>query len=420
MLNTNTVASRYDKLFSQISKIAKRRLEMVDMIQQMFNSFTASFVGLIDEFDQFFYETDGNVKRSMRGSEMARFTEWASHFISNYQVNRAFYQDLLNLKDKKTKDFGEKYYSEIEKLQELFRAEREKLDVEAQRYLTQYEVYINMCNKIEEIGDMLTKKEMSSSKQETYQRELDKLRAECIIVEEKTAMENDNYRKAILSFQTAVDKLLIKFEKFEKKFFVDVQDIIYQFVSISNKLSDSYKVLGEAAESDLKSLEKLVSDLKNADNTPRKVSAIVEEFSQVPQLCFDVFEYIPWNIIFHGELHSTFMKVTTNFKAEDGYLSLEANEIVKVIKETNSYVIIESDKTGIRGKVPPSIVKPAKDYKRKVYQLNDDFMDSETVISKGHFVICLSSDNTIAKCKTAGGVFVNIPLSMLTLAQKNK
>lgn len=411
------VASRYDRLFCEASRIAARRREMRDMVQQMFDSFSASFVGLIDEFDQFFDTTDDSAPRP---SAVARYTDWAAHFIANNQVSRAFYQDLIALRSGAAAALGTEYAAAVERIVAQFRSERERLDVETERYCTQYSVYTDLCERIESVGAQLTRRETSASKQETLQRDLDKLRGECVLVEGRTAAASDSYRCAILAFQCAADQLLVEFEEWERRFFGDAQDVIYQFVSIAEKLSESYRVLAEAAESNLVELEEQATAPRRASDAPRKVSVIVDEFSQIPVLQFDVFKLMPWDVVFYGELHATFGRMTSSYTVENSYLELEENEIVKVVKETGSYVLIESDRTGLRGRVPPGIVKPVKGYKRKVYQINDDFMDSETVVAKGQFVIGLMGNDTTTKCKTAGGVYVSIPNSMLVEAKKSK
>ncbi|KAH0790470.1 hypothetical protein GPJ56_005611 [Histomonas meleagridis] len=282
-------------------------------------------------------------------------------------------------------------------------------------YKEEYKNYVNHCEQIEKAGDI-------AMKEPTRQGERDKLRNECYEIEKRAIEACDEVGRSRRGFQRSIEEIIFDYENGEREFFSNVQTCLYHFSEICDNLASSYVELTTKART---KLDTLISNIHDNDVlSPRKVSTIVETFSDVPVLNFDIFDYLPWNKVFYNELHSTFMTVMCEFSSPNSdYLTVEAGEIVKVIKVQGSNVIIESDKCRVKGKIPSTFLKSNKTYKRKVYHVEEDYNgegNEELSIKKGQYVCWLSDDGTKARCKTASGTVGYLPMSILKLMDKKK
>ncbi|KAH0792320.1 hypothetical protein GPJ56_003846 [Histomonas meleagridis] len=353
----------------------------------------------------------------VRDEGTLHFTNWACLFISNNTLNSSFFKQLQILQTSSTKHITLTYKEHIKNLNAAFENAKALCLASYQEYLAKYSNYQTICKKIESLGEQLFK---DPSKQEKIQSELDQHRIQCIEVEEEAAKAHSNYYQRVREFQVATENMAVDFEGYEREFFENIQNLIRKFVEILNELSDSYLTLAEAAESDMTRLQQIIQEDKNAQDCPReKVSMIVDEFSQPPALKFDIFEYLPWNIVFAGELHSSFATVKAEYQSKTDYFKVKANETVKIIKDGLT-ALVESEETGLRGKVPSSNLKYRKDIKRKVLKVEEDFNDETYSIQKGQYVLWMSDDGQNARCKTVDGQIINIPLAKTSEAVKEK
>ena len=283
-------------------------------------------------------------------------------------------------------------------------------------YKEEYKNYTDHCEQIERAGEV-------AMKDPTRQVDLDKLRAGCYEVEKRAIEACDAVGRALRAFQLSFEELVFDYENGEREFFTKIQEYIYHFSDICDKFAKSNASKISAARAKLGALAASIHD-PTGILSPRKVSIIVDTFSDVPALSFDIFDYLPWNKVFYGELHSTFMTVMCNFSNPNSdYLNVEAGEIVKVIKVQGSSAVIESDRCRVKGKISSTFLKSNKTYKRKVYHVEEDHAAAgadELSIKKGQYVCWISDDGARARCKTAAGAIGYLPLSKLTLMEKKK
>ncbi|KAH0790471.1 hypothetical protein GPJ56_005612 [Histomonas meleagridis] len=130
-------------------------------------------------------------------------------------------------------------------------------------------------------------------KDPTRQGELDKLRNECYEIEKRAIEACDEVGRSRRGFQRSIEEIIFDYENGEREFFSNVQTCLYHFSEICDNLASSYVELTTKART---KLDTLISNIHDNDVlSPRKVSTIVETFSDVPVLNFDIFL-----IIYHG------------------------------------------------------------------------------------------------------------------------
>ena len=405
-----------DAIFKKLMAASERRLEMCDIIQKMFSSFSQSYLAFIDDFSLFLTDIQAQIDDTECTTIEKEFTEWAFHYIANYDPNKVFITVLQKEIVAPFTKHRSKYSSHIKEFESRYHTAKKKLTDTVSAYNEEYKKYTSHCEQIEKAGE-------AAMKDPTRQGDLDKVRGECYEIEKKAIEACDEVGRAQRSFQLSLEEIMLDYENVERDFFSKVQECLYHFSELCDKLAGSTADIATAARAKLDALAASIHDPTDI-LSPRKVSTIVDTFSDVPVLSFDIFDYLPWKTVFYNELHSTFMTVMCQFSnPSSDYLTVEAGEIVKVIKVQGSSVVIESDNCRVKGKIPSTFLKSNKAYKRKVYRVEEDHAAAgcdELSIKKGQYVCWISDDGTRAKCKTAAGAIGYLPLAILTLMEKKK
>ena len=415
---SSAVIEPFANYLAKINNSIKCAVEMCEYVQKSFSHFSQTYMKFIDDLSLFLNDIEGKMNKTEDNIPEKKITEWVIKYITNYTSSRSFFDDLQKELFVPVAQVKVKLNNSYQQLEKSFEESKAELKSNYKTYKKQYEAYLEHCQLIEKTGELMNKDLANSAK---YHGDLDKLRDECYEKEKNAIEANEQFGHACRLFQEKVEQMFLNFEESEKVFFSDFQSHIYKFAELISKLSINLnKSIGDA----FKEMDQIEAELKSSSSdvlSPRKVSPIVENFSNIPSLTFNVFDFLPWKTVFHGELHSSFMTITNDYTSTNGdYLSLKGGEIVKVLKEQGSTVLVESDITGIRGKIPYGYLKKSsKEYKRKVYLDEQDFDDNNGFkIQKGQYVCSISEDESNIRCKTVTGSIGNIPSSILTLVKK--
>ena len=404
---SSAVIEPFANYLAKINNSIKCAVEMCEYVQKSFSHFSQTYMKFIDDLSLFLNDIEGKMNKTEDNIPEKKITEWVIKYITNYTSSRSFFDDLQKELFVPFAQVKVKLNNSYQQLEKSFEESKAELKSNYKTYKKQYEAYLEHCQLIEKTGELMNKDLANSAK---YHGDLDKLRDECYEKEKNAIEANEQFGHACRLFQEKVEQMFLNFEESEKVFFSDFQSHIYKFAELISKLSINLnKSIGDA----FKEMDQIEAELKSSSSdvlSPRKVSPIVENFSNIPSLTFNVFDFLP-----------SFMTITNDYTSTNGdYLSLKGGEIVKVLKEQGSTVLVESDITGIRGKIPYGYLKKSsKEYKRKVYLVEQDFDDNNGFkIQKGQYVCSISEDESNIRCKTVTGSIGNIPSSILTLVKK--
>lgn len=414
---SSTILKPFEVQFEKISNSIKSSIEMCEYVQKSFFHFSQTYMKSIDNLSSYLNDVEKKMNETDDNTPEKKLTEWTIKYVTNYTSSRCFLDDFRNELFVPFLQVKAKLESSYQKLKKTFEEGKSELKTNYKSYKAEYQSYIDHCQLIEKTGELMNKDISNTAK---YQSDLNRLRDECYEKEKNAIEANDHFGHTCRLFQEKMEQMFLNFEECERVFFSEFHTHILKFSELISSLSISLnKNIGEAFK-EMDSIEGEMKSLNNNVLSPRKVSSIVENFSNIPQLAFNIFDFLPWKTVFHGELHSTFMTLENDYVSTNGeYLSLKAGEIVKVIKEQGSTVLVESDETGIRGKIPSSNLKSNKEYKRKVYFVEQDFDDHNGFkIQKGQYVCSISEYESFIKCKTITGLIGNVPSSNLSLAKK--
>lgn len=302
--------------------------------------------------------------------------------------------DYQNIKDKYKKGLDD-IKNKVELIQQKFLED-------TANYSKVYDEYIDSCHSLEELASSANITEIPEAKKRCYLLQCNAAKA----------CEQLGIQRRECALQ--IEKIMIDFEKLEKDNHNLFQAFLQKFCKITTEFGKSYQGISQKALEELEKMEYIQREKEAEEAEPR-------DFTDFPSLEFNIFDFLSPKTVFADDLHATFMQIISPVQNQLlEFTSFSEGERVVFIQKKNDMCLVESEKNGIRMNVPKSNLKPIKDYKRKIFQLESPMPDFG--LQYGSYVVGILDlpESNSMRCKTSSGDFVEIPKDYLSLYNDKK
>lgn len=386
----------YKKQLSYILLSGKNRMTVFDQVQEAFQFFSSS----INDLQEKMKEIAKMDEIQSLTPDVSSFADWAIKYLSDNSIFQKLTQKLHELIIDDYCVMKSQYKEGIDSIKNNVELIQQKFEEDTENYNSIYKQYLDSCHKLEETAESPDLSALESAKEKCYHLQCEAAKA-C----EQLGIQRRECAKQM-------EKSMIDFEKLEKQNHQQIQDFLQKFCKITNDFGKSYIELGQKSAEALEKIEPPKRENENNDAEPR-------DFSEFPPLTFNIFDFLSPKTVFMDDLHATFMQIISPIKIQlHEFTSFDEGERVTVIQKKNDMIVVESERNGIRRSVPKSNLKPCKDYKRKIYQLESPIPEAGLV--QGSYVVGILEhpESNSIRCKTASGDFVEISNDKLTLYDK--
>ena len=403
---------RYDEVGSAMKQMHQQQLRVVEHLYKLFSDVLQSVKQICEQFDRFMADFEKLLAASGRSPVISRCTNWVYQYFANAQFFITFRGELEG------QLLGEikKLQSDCEKheftLSESLESAKSRLVEEERDYEEVYKAYEEQCREVERVGAEMDSDPLKKARYESQFREQ---RDKCLQMEQEAVDANSKLAMSVRLYELSVEKSMLEWEDHQKTFYTSVQNVINVFGGLVQQLDLAYSVIVEASTAEIEKLNAWGKQNKKDDSaTAKKVSSIVNQFSLLPQVSIDIFKYLSWKVVFHQDLHASYLAATHDVEPDtDGHIALRVGQIVRVVKEKRGNVLVETIETGLRGWAPKGSFKPLARYQRLVHKLVRDHDN----IHAGQYVIQLVERPSSILCRTAYGQMVEIPRDKLAVAE---
>lgn len=386
----------YKKQLSYILLSGKNRMTVFDQVQEAFQFFSSS----INDLQEKMKEIAKMDEIQSLTPDVSSFADWAIKYLSDNSIFQKLTQKLHELIIDDYCVMKSQYKEGIDSIKNNVELIQQKFEEDTENYNSIYKQYLYSCHKLEETAESPDLSALESAKEKCYHLQCEAAKA-C----EQLGIQRRECAKQM-------EKSMIDFEKLEKQNHQQIQDFLQKFCKITNDFGKSYIELGQKSAEALEKIEPPKRENETNDVEPR-------DFSEFPPLTFNIFDFLSPKTVFMDDLHATFMQIISPIKIQlHEFTSFDEGERVTVIQKKNDMIVVESERNGIRRSVPKSNLKPCKDYKRKIYQLESPIPEAGLV--QGSYVVGILEhpESNSIRCKTASGDFVEISNDKLTLYDK--
>ena len=381
----------YSNTINTINSAGEKRLEIMASIITMFTSFSSNLTILIEKLQNLTIE----IKEKSQSVNYSNFTlnctSWIYQYLGTPIPLSQFIKSLNNEVIGPFTKFRNEYNDILNKIKSHSNESKNELNIITEQYQKTYQKYLDFCNNLEI--------EKNPSKIEQLKQFCANSEKECIELCEHLGFSRRSYCLLI-------EKLIIEFEELEKKFQKQFLEYTQSFCLILENLSINYQNVSKEATNSLdqfnqnKDLQKIESFLI------RRHTHIADISLQVPEIDFNIFDYLNYDIIFKDDLKVNLKSLKENYSSKkDSSFIVEENEIVLILEKKKDICFVESQKSGLRGEIPESFLIDCN-YKRYICKLIEDLPDIN--IKSGQYFVILDDSNEIYKCKTVSGTILHI------------
>lgn len=382
----------YAKQLSMILLSGKYRLTLFDQFQEAFDFFTSSIDKLKENLEKVknIDEINNLIPR------VSCFAEWGAKHLADDSPLSQISHELQTIISTDYQNIKNEYKEELGNIKNKVEFIQQKFEEDTSNYKSIYDEYIQSCKNLEEAASSSDLTAIPPAKERCYHCQCNAAKA----------CEQLGIQRRECALQ--MEKIMIDFEKLEKENHTRFKDFLQKFCKITTEFGKKYEEISKKALQELDSIKKPHHDEEPEDVEPR-------DFSDFPPLIFNIFDFVSPKVVFSDDLHATFLQIISpigNQLLE--FTSFDEGERVVLIQKKNDMYLVESEKNGIRMNVPKSNLKPIKDYKRKIFQLDSPMPEFGLVCGSYVIGILELPESNSMRCKTASGDFVEIPNRNLT------
>ena len=402
---------RYDEVGDAIRQMNQQQLRVVEHLKKLFSDLLQSVVQICEHFDKFMADFDTLLAAAGNRSPISAYSNWACQYFANAQFFVCFRSEL----ESQVMPVVARLQQNCEKhdftISESFDSAKSRLLEEERDYEATYKAYVDQCREVERLGEEM---DSDPTKKVRYERQFAEQRDKCYQMEQQTMEANSKLAMSVRLYELSVEKTILEWEEHHKSFYASVQKLINLFGGLVRQVDSAYGVVVEAASAEVEKLRACEQQTKKNDpGAAKKVSSIVNQFSLLPELSLDIFKYLPWKVVFHQELHASYLAVVQDVEpSADGHIPLRVGQIVRMVKEKRGNLMVETIETGLRGWAPKGSLKPLARYERLVYKVVQEYAGIPT----DAYVIQVVERKDSILCRSAYGELIEIPRDNLVIA----
>lgn len=388
----------YKKQLSLILESCNSKLAILEQFQEAIEFFVNTILKLKDNLEK----TKKIDEISDLIPNISSLAEWAVKYLTDNNPLTQVIQSIHTLTFIDYQNIKNNYVKGIDDIKNKSEFIQQKYEEDTANYLKVYNEYLESCHTLEDLASSPDINAIPPAKEKCFH-------LQCIA---SKACEQLGLQRRECALQT--EKIMVDFENLEKENHHLFQTFLQNFCKILTDFGKNYQEIAQKSLEELGKIETVQIDRNIETSEPR-------DFTDFPPLSFNIFDFVSPKTVFADDLHATFMNIISPIQNQLlEFTSFVEGERVVLIQKKSDVYLVESEKNGIRMNVPKSNLKPCKDYKRKIYQLESPM--PELGLQQGSYVVGILDlpESNKMKCKTASGDFVEIPKEYLSLYNEKK
>jgi len=384
----------YSGSISIIISSGEKRLEIMSSMSNMFSSFINSVGQVIERINNLSMDVAQKAESLNYSNFSLNCFQWINGYIAAPEPLSNFVKEFTNTIVSPFSKFQLEYNESLNKIKIKSQEGKAELVVSTDQYQKVYQKYLDCCTLLEA---------------ERSPHKIEQLKVQCALNEKECVENCETLGFARRAYCLAMEKVIIEFEQLERLFQSHFRHYIQEFCSLIESMSSHYALIGEDGEKALQNFAQNRDLNRIESGILRRHTHMADISMQIPDLEFNIFDYLPWEVVFKDDIQSQAKRATEAYaNPREPSISIEKDDIVICIEKHKEMLLVEHAKSGLRLEVPESILVDSKN-PRYVSLIADDIHDNTFTIKAGQYVLVLDDTCSNSKCKTASGSILYLP-----------